>query len=361
MKKHSIPAIILALFCGTGVGIGLQKYANISDRTGNLLSQVGLGYLFPSSNAQVVEAIAQPAVPVALQGKLKLYVLVGQSNMVGNAAVPKNFKTSANIFTFGNDYRWQVGQEPVDDATGQVDIVSEDLKAGFGPAFTFAKTLVLQDSNQLIGLIPCAKDGSSITDWQQNISDQSLYGSCIKRVRAASAMGTVSGILFFQGEADTIDPRLFPALQPDAEGWAEKFALFAYNFRQDLGNPNLPLVYAQLGQPSDLEGLPNWALVQDQQKNIQIPNGTLIETNDLPMAGIHFTTESYQVIGQRFADAMVALAASSNPKGESLPAESAQIDLVPAAPSESPAEPTPDATNEAEAVESEPTGITEAL
>ncbi|MEN8446897.1 MAG: sialate O-acetylesterase, partial [Cyanobacteria bacterium J06555_13] len=123
-----------------------------------------------------------------------------------------------------------------------------------------------------------------------------------------------------------------PSLRPDAEAWAEKFAIFAYNFRQDVGEPNLPLVYAQLGQPEDLEGLPNWELVQQQQENIQIPNGQMIETDDLPMDGIHYTADSYKVIGQRFADAIAAIqsgrspanASQSNPNGESPAPESAQ-------------------------------------
>jgi hypothetical protein len=340
MKLRSLAAFSLALICGTGLGIGLQQYFGLSDKTGSLLQRMGLA----SAPTEVLAGTAsEPAIADRLQGRLKLYVLVGQSNMAGVAEIPSEIQTSANIFTFGNDYRWERATEPVDNPANQVDSVSADTKSGFGPAFTFAKTMVEKDSNQLIGLIPCAKEGSSITDWQRNLSDETLYGSCLKRVRAASVMGEVSGILFFQGEADTIDPQQFPALQPDAEAWAEKFALFAYSFRQDVGNPNLPLVYAQLGQPQDLEGLPNWALVRSQQENIQIPNAAMIETADLPMESLHFTVDSYKVIGQRFADAINLMNASRsglvdsealNPDGESLAAESAQEETEEVIPTE---------------------------
>jgi hypothetical protein len=340
MKLRSLAAFSLALICGTGLGIGLQQYFGLSDKTGSLLQRMGLA----SAPTEVLAGTAsEPAIADRLQGRLKLYVLVGQSNMAGVAEIPSEIQTSANIFTFGNDYRWERATEPVDNPANQVDSVSADTKSGFGPAFTFAKTMVEKDSNQLIGLIPCAKEGSSITDWQRNLSDETLYGSCLKRVRAASVMGEVSGILFFQGEADTIDPQQFPALQPDAEAWAEKFALFAYSFRQDVGNPNLPLVYAQLGQPQDLEGLPNWALVRSQQENIQIPNAAMIETADLPMESLHFTVDSYKVIGQRFADAINLMNASRsglvdsealNPDGESPAAESAQEETEEVIPTE---------------------------
>ncbi|MGB3299011.1 MAG: sialate O-acetylesterase, partial [Phormidesmis sp.] len=304
MKFRSISAFGLILACGIGLGVGLQRYFEVSAKTVGLLQKAGFSRYFSAPTEAFAESLSDSAIADQLQGKLKLYVLVGQSNMVGAAELPNDIQASANVFTFGNDYRWEKATELVDNPANQVDSVSEDPEPGFGPALTFAKTLVAGDSNQLIGLIPCAKDGSSISDWQRNMSDQTLYGSCLKRVRAASSMGEVSGILFFQGEADTIDPQQFPALQPDAKAWAEKFALFAYNFRQDVGKPDLPLVYAQLGQPADLEGLPNWDLVKAQQKNIQIPNAKMIETADLPMQGIHFTVDSYKVIGQRFADAI---------------------------------------------------------
>ncbi len=325
MKLRSVAAVSLALLIGTGLGVGLQKYWNLSTKTANVLRRVGLYSYFYKPIEALAGSEQQSAIDGRLQGRLDLYVLVGQSNMVGAAPIPDAFKTSANIFTFGNNYQWERGTEPVDNPEGQIDAVSKDPEGGFGPAFTFAKTLVLEDSNRLIGLIPCARNGASITEWQQSLSDQTLYGSCLKRVRAASPMGEVKGILFFQGEADTIDPEQFPALKPDAEAWAEKFALFAYSFRQDIGQPNLPLAYAQIGQPENLEGLPNWTLVQTQQANIQIPNATMIETKDLPMDGIHYTVDSYEVIGQRFADAMTGLQAAQkaenpeleNPEGES--------------------------------------------
>lgn len=331
---RTLTALTLTLLCGASIGVVLQNYFNLSKRAANLLGKVGIGQYVSDAEINLSEPLAEPSViSPRLQGRLRLYVLVGQSNMVGAAEIPSDIPVSANIFTFGNDYRWSPATAPVDRETNQVDLVSFDASPGFGPALPFAQTLIGQNNNQIIGLIPCAKDGSSITDWAKSPSDQSLYGSCLKRIRAASPMGTVSGILFFQGEADAIDPQQFPSLRPDADAWAEKFATFAYNFRSDIGNPRLPLIYAQLGQPEDLEGLPNWDAVKTQQENIQIPDATMITTQDLPMDGIHFTADSYRVIGQRFAEALGRIGTASGTErvttneltnGESLPPESAQ-------------------------------------
>lgn len=326
---RTFTAFTLTLLCGAGIGILLQNYFKITQRATSLLGRTGLSqYVSRPIPASQDQLATSQAIPPQLQGRLKLYVLVGQSNMVGAAEIPADISVSANIFTFGNNYRWSPAVPPIDSEVDQVDLVSFDEAPGFGPALPFAQTLIEQNNNQIIGLIPCAKNGASITDWAKNPSDQSLYGSCLKRIRAASPMGTVSGILFFQGEADAIDPQQFPALQPDAEAWAEKFATFAYNFRSDIGNPRLPLIYAQIGQPEDLEGLPNWEAVQAQQESIQIPDAAMITTKDLPMDGIHFTAAGYRTIGQRFAEALDRVGTSSGAatreltNGESPPPDS---------------------------------------
>ena len=288
------------------------------------MKTIGIYKYFASPTSALGERFASEPIPGQVQGQLELYVLVGQSNMVGKSAVPNGFSPPQNTYTFGNDYQWHIADSPVDSAKGQIDEVSLDKFAGFGPALVFAQRL-LEDSDQAIGLIPCAKSGSSITEWERSLSDRTLYGSCLKRVRAASTMGTVSGILFFQGEADAVDPAQYPNIKPAPDTWAEKFATFAYNFRQDIGSPNTPLVYAQLGQPSDLEGLPNWGLIQQQQENIQIPNASIIKTNDLPMTDVHFTAEGYVEIGKRYAEAIKAITQrATQPSADSTPLVNAE-------------------------------------
>lgn len=314
MKRaiNTTTAFGFVLALGLGVGIAGQKYLNVSDRIGALTKKIGIYKYFAAPTVASGAPLAASMIPEQAQGQLALYVLIGQSNMVGQSAVPAGFTPPENTYTFGNDYQWHKADFPVDSAQGQVDEVSLDQLAGFGPALPFAQALATADPKQAVGLISCAKSGSAIAQWGRSLSDRTLYGSCLKRVRAASTMGTVSGILFFQGEADAIDPEQFPAIAPAADTWAEQFATFAYNFRQDIGSPNAPLVYAQLGQPADLEGLSNWAAIQQQQESIQIPNAKMIKTSDLPMIGIHFTADSYIEIGNRYAAAMKTIGKAAN-------------------------------------------------
>ncbi|NEP54674.1 MAG: sialate O-acetylesterase, partial [Moorea sp. SIO3C2] len=217
---------------------------------------------------------------------------------------PASSVTHPRVFVFGNDYRWHLGQEPIDSPSGQVDHVSEDKSAGVSPGMAFATELLKYDPELIVGLIPCAKWGSSIQEWQKNLSEDTLYGSCLKRAYAASPMGEIKGLLFFQGESDALNPQAYPSRKFFPNQWADKFVRLVKDFRQDLGKPDLPVVFAQISTTTDPEKLPNWETVKAQQETVQLPASGMITTDDLALQDhVHLTTESYLIVGQRFAKA----------------------------------------------------------
>jgi hypothetical protein len=162
-----------------------------------------------------------------------------------------------------------------------------------------------RDPNLAIGLIPCSMEETTISQWSRNLSDRSLYGSCLKRAQAASMMGEVAGLLFFQGEADAADPKAFPNLTPMPADWASQFSTLVDDFRSDLAVPQLPVVFAQIGTTTfPTHVVPNWETVKQQQRSVELPHTFMITTDDLPLQDeAHFTTASYREIGRRFADA----------------------------------------------------------
>ncbi len=258
-----------------------------------------------SSNIPKSPALIESIISPEFQGKLSLFILAGQSNMSGRGTLlPITLSENPRIFLFGNDYEWHLAAEPIDNARGQVDRVSQDLDAGFSPGMSFATTLLKHNPNLIIGLIPCAKGGSAIAEWERNLSDKTLYGSCLKRSLAASSKGEIAGMLFFQGEADALKPKPVAKRPLFPHQWANKFSAFVNNFRQDLGLQNLPVVFAQIGSNKAPSLFVNWKPVQQQQKAVKLPSTAMILTADLPLNdAVHYTTKSYQVIGERFADA----------------------------------------------------------
>ena len=299
--RHVRQLIVYSVFLLLGLAAGaiIQKSLGI----GNILRAIGIPY---PTTTYSPGTTALPAVEVPLpdRGQMSLFILAGQSNMVGWAPLPEVQEIEERIYLFGNDYRWRLASEPVDSAYNQVDQVSLDRIAHFGPSMAFALASLDRDPQIVIGLIPCAKNSSVIGQWQRDLSDQTLYGSCLKRARAASPMGQISGILFFQGETDALDPVLYPGPERNPSDWSRLFTAFVTDFRQDLNDPDLPVIFAKLGSNSAPEAFINWDVVTEQQSSIQLPMTAMITTDDLPqLDGLHFTAESYRIVGQRFAKA----------------------------------------------------------
>jgi hypothetical protein len=232
---------------------------------GNLLKFVGVGYptRTPKEISARVTPTPVPTVPDEYQGELALFILAGQSNMSGYAPLPDEQKRDGRAYVFGNNYRWDIATEPVDDQRDQVDPVSID-NARFGPSLAFALASLERQPQTPVGLIPCAKGATSILEWQRDLSDQSLYGSCLKRAKAASPMGYLAGLLFFQGEQDAVNTSLYPQYTVNAESWTELFSTFIEDMRLDLDEPDLPVVYAQLGPAPEGTVFPKWEVVKQQ-------------------------------------------------------------------------------------------------
>jgi hypothetical protein len=302
VKLTHFVGVVLALFIGVTFGVALQKYYDV----GSIVDAMGVNHRpFPAPTTLTVE----DNIPEEFQGELSLFILAGQSNIAGRGEVPKSGQNAnARVFVFGNDYHWRIAVEPIDDPSNQVDKVSEDPDAGFSPALAFATSLLERRPDMVIGLIPCARGGSSIYQWRRSLSENTLYGSCLKRVRAASTMGKVAGVLFFQGEADAIAPELYQESALFPNEWGDRFMVFVNNWRNDLGLPELPVVFAQIGSNTEPDVFTNWAVVKEQQRSVEMPFCVMITTDDLALKdAVHFTPESYQIIGQRFAEAYLNL------------------------------------------------------
>jgi hypothetical protein len=305
-------ALLLVGVAGVILGILFQRNYGV----GNTLRTAGLLPPLPTPVPNPPTPTPTPfGIPEQFQGKLSLFILAGQSNMSGYAELPLYQEVNPRVFLFGNDYHWKIAAEPIDSPIRQVDEVSKDGGAGFSPGLAFATSLLKQEPKLVIGLIPCSKGNTSIEQWQRDLSNDTLYGSCLKRARAASTMGEIAGLLFFQGEADALDPEQNPDRLLSAFEYAAKFSGFAADFRDDLALPNLPLVFAQIGSNTAPEAFLNWRVVQEQQATVKLSCGAMITTRDLPLRdGVHFTTESYQIIGERFSKAYLDLMSSQSCK-----------------------------------------------
>lgn len=247
--------------------------------------------------------------PCSAKTNLYLIALMGQSNMEGRGELsdlPAGFPAHpTKLWNFTNAYKWAPAKEPVDLPLGQVDVVSLDERASVGPSLALADAFVSLHPSTSVGLIPCAKGGSSISDWEKRTTQprSTLYGSCMTRMKvAAPANGTIRAVLFWQGGEDT-------KTLEDALKWKERFTTFVADLRADLGNPNLPIVLVMLGTPDNevLKKRPYWEVVRGQQRSVNLRGVVKIEADGYERKdGIHFTTRGQLAFGPVLAGLLPA-------------------------------------------------------
>lgn len=287
-------------------GIVLQRYYPI----GQLLHLLGIRQWLPVvRNIPENNPMFVPNdwdVPPLDQGILHLFVLIGQSNMSGRGRLdsPDAPAPHSHVYELNKEYRWKLAREPLGSTIHEVDWIATDGGTGVGPGLAFARSLIEQDPSLRIGLIQCAHGASSIDEWQQNLSQNSLYGACLRRIRAATTYGKVAAVLVSQGESDTDDPALSPQRILSADRWAVKFSALVTALRQDINDPGLPVLFSQLGDFTSQPKPIHWDMVKRQQQQVDIPGVFMIKTDDLFLdESAHFDTASQVEIGRRFAAA----------------------------------------------------------
>jgi hypothetical protein len=229
---------------------------------------------------------------------LDVYVLMGQSNMSGRAPLEGlvAFPNAAHVSMLRAG-QWLPAQEPVSDEPG----------AKLGPGLPFANALFTVNHRDS-GLIPCSKGGTKIDEWLPSRDPNTLYGSCIEKLANAGVRSSLKGLLYYQGEFDTWTLK-------DAESWPRKFVDLIESFRRDAGNPDLPVVFTQIGPRPDPYWEPQARLIELQGK-LNLRMGAMVSATDLEFQSdrLHLTQEGELTLGTLYARAMVELQAKLPPQ-----------------------------------------------
>jgi poly(3-hydroxybutyrate) depolymerase len=202
-----------------------------------------------------------------------IYLLAGQSNMVGRAPMVDPAPPDARVRVLTPEDTWAVAKDPIHEA-----IPRDGRVIGIGLALPFAKEMVRR-TNVPVALVPCAIGGTSLEQWspaRRGDLRRSLYGNLLARAQAA---GPAKAVLWYQGEADA-------SQMATANSYAERFQAFVRQLRADLKQPELPFYYAQLGRnvvaPAQA---PGWDTVREAQRVSEsaLAPGGLVATVDLPL------------------------------------------------------------------------------
>ena len=230
---------------------------------------------------------------------MEIFLLIGQSNMAGRGpleTVPGLRDPRVRMFRGGG---WRPAEEPLH--TDKPEI------AGVGLAMSFALRLLEACPDRVVGLLPCAFGGTPLSRWMPGAD---LYTAAVATTRSAGAAGSLSGILWHQGENDSQRPE-------DVESYGRRLREMVGALRAGLASPAVPFIAGELGEfLAEREGCrAGYRAINEQLRALthDIPHYACVSAAGLPDKGdrLHFDAAALREFGRRYAAAYLDIAKGS--------------------------------------------------
>jgi predicted TIM-barrel fold metal-dependent hydrolase len=244
-------------------------------------------------------------VPTTPPKDLHVYLLIGQSNMAGHAAIPEDACGIIDRCWLLNDKNeWEPARNPLNrhSSVGK-DASSRQL----GPGYGFVRRMLEKDKNVSIGLVVNARDDARIDEW---LGKSETYWGARKRTKAALRGSTLKGVLWHHGESD----------KDAADAYLEKLQSLIGNLRSDFGDANLPFIAGQIHNGTAIK--PQIARLPETVHATAFVSADGLATTD----GTRFDTKSQLLLGERYAEQMIKLQASLSNSAAKPPADIRFID-----------------------------------
>jgi hypothetical protein len=288
------------------------------------LTQISLGAIV--STAVILMANVSHAFSLT-RPQIELFVLAGQSNMVGYASkladvAPDLRGEQENVLWYDKNDEWvtlAAPTEPLPFSNAKFPSGSAIAAGvGFGPEISLG-TRLQQALNKPVALVKYASNGADLTqDWQATgLFYQPLIDRINNSIADLSALGydvQISGFFWLQGESDTRNL-----------SWAQNYQANLKNFigrvRSDLNQDDLPFIVGLIpltsNQLTNRGYFPYADLVRSAQLNVahEIDNVIAVETLDLPryQDNLHLNSQGLILAGDRMARAYLSVPEPSFP------------------------------------------------
>ena len=241
-----------------------------------------------------------------------LFLLMGQSNMSGGVGLATgDTKPVPSVLKMrwakeGDKPKWAPGTHPLHPRR-------PNKKARFGPGISFAESYVADKPGVTVGLIPMAWGGRSIVQLSKG---SEIYGDAIRHTKAAMQVGTLKGVLWHQGESDTVE-------QTRTDAYEKRLHLLIEDVRKDLENPQLPFIVGNLaefyGTGKDHKAPDRVARITKIKEILRrlpkkVPHTGFVESTGCSPAArakVHFDRKSSSLMGKRYAKVYADMFAKS--------------------------------------------------
>lgn len=255
--------------------------------------------------------------PSEAEGKAKVFILSGQSNMSGGGhVVPEGLQFDPAV---GDKVRiWDASD--VWNKRGilgrwaslsELQAIKKEMRMDvIGPEFGFARAMSEMYPADEIHLIKVAKGGSPIDWWLPDAKGKanghtSLLANLGNALEKIGGDHEVMGMLWMQGESDA-------KTQADAEAYQKKLEQLIALMRKETGQPDLPFVIGKISSrilESPKFKMPFVKTVQSGQEAVTKTDkhAYAIDTDDLSQRDdlVHFDQAGQLGLGKRFGEAMI--------------------------------------------------------
>jgi hypothetical protein len=222
-------------------------------------------------------------------GAMPVYLLLGQSNMVGMRSIaddlPKNLRRTQPYALFFSDGKW-------------VELAPDVTEPkGFGPEISFSNAMAKK--GETFGLIKVSAGATTLaSEWSPARAD-GFYAKTMKMVAEArkSKNIRIAGVLWMQGESDG-------GTREMAEAYDHNLTNFIKTIRADLKSPSLPFVACRVTAP--LEQFPFIQAVREAQAKQASANYAWFDSDHLTKGpdSLHYDTAGQIKLGELFAKSL---------------------------------------------------------
>lgn len=244
--------------------------------------------------------------------KLHIFFLMGQSNMSGYGIIKLEDRTPVPGVVqlptiYKGELKWKPAAHPLNNRLTK--------SHRFGLGLPFAKQYLKDNTGVKVALIPCAWGGAAINGLKKGTD---IYNDIIKKIAFAKKHGVIKGVLWHQGESDTVNPSV-------ANSYEVKLHQLIKDIRADIKNPNLPFIVGNLAEfygtgrahkaPARVKMINQVKqALRDLPKKVKMT--ALVESTNLKSIDhhmVHFDRDSYIILGKRYAEAFKNLKKQSPP------------------------------------------------
>ena len=256
--------------------------------------------------------------------KIKVFILSGQSNMVGwgeASKLPDNLRNGNVQKLMFENGKWQQLKpfKPVNKGQKKYGLSGDT----FGPEISFAEEISKSCPENTIGIIKSSSGGTGILAWSPNWTreqaDRSgdgrkgdLYKVLLDKIKAAQKEADLEivGFLWHQGGKDTKEVAL-------GKEYFDNLKALITGLRGDLNLPNMPVLIGSSVSEETLNNISKAALEKRPgaeyvirarfQAEKNIPNVKVVVTPKLKKhpKNVHYNTKGQLGLGEYYANAYV--------------------------------------------------------